>query len=146
MGTNGTPCGLGRGLRRPVTCDCNVCNPAVAREEAKFDAYWVRRREIAARVAPLRDGLQVVKTAQVGRLGPASQGPATVYAVKTTNGWIRVQPWSDFVGENGRDGVAVFAGVEAERPEGTVTKLKPFWADLVVSALVQRDHEPVALD
>ena len=85
------------------------------------------------------DRIRVLRSGKATPGGPLSASSGTVYLVPIQpDGWIEMEPWVDYVGPDGRDGVEVGARIEVPDMERGTTLLRPWASDLIVRALAAR--------
>lgn len=83
--------------------------------------------------------IRVLRCGKTNPGGPLSASSGKVYLVPVEpGGWVEMEPWVDYVGPDGRDGVEVGVRVDAPDMERGTCLLAPWASDLVASALAAR--------
>lgn len=83
--------------------------------------------------------IRVLRSGKTTPGGPLSASSGKVYLVPVQpDGWVEMEPWVDYIGLDGRDGVEVGARVETADVERGTCLLAPWASDLVASALRER--------
>lgn len=83
--------------------------------------------------------IRVLRCGKTNPGGPLSASDGRVYLVPIQpEGWIEMEPWSDFVGLDGRDGVEVGSRIDDPDMERGTTLLRAWASDLVAKTLTAR--------